>query len=147
MGKYDDIIDLPHHVSVRHSQMPVSDRAAQFSSFKALTGLEDELTETARITDSRIELSEQELSVLNERFMRIMQDEHPAVKVTVFVPDPLKDGGRYETVSGTVKRIDETERLLIFTDKTSVRIDNIVDIEMISDIEKETLRSRGQGGN
>lgn len=129
MGKYDDIMELPHHVSARHPRMSVTDRAAQFSSFKALTGLEGELSETARVTDRRLELSEQELSVLNEKLMRIMQKEYPAVKVTVFVPDPFKEGGRYETVSGTVKRIDEAERRLVFTDESSVKTDDITDID------------------
>ena len=129
MGKYDDIIDLPHHVSVRHPQMSMIDRAAQFSAFKALTGLEDDLAETARVTDSRIELSEQELSILNEKFTRICQKENPMVKVTYFVPDLFKEGGRYETITGTVKRIDPYERLLIFTDKKTVKIGNIMDIE------------------
>lgn len=129
MGKYDDIIDLPHHVSLRHPQMSMIDRAAQFSAFKALTGLEDELSETARVTDSRIELSEEELERLNEKFMRICQKERPNVKVTYFVPDLLKDGGRYETITGTVKLVDPYERLLIFTDKKTVKIGNIMDIE------------------
>ena len=129
MGKYDDIIDLPHHVSGRHPQMSMTDRAAQFSAFKALTGLEDDLAETARVTDRRIELSEEELSILNEKFTRICQKEHPAVKVTYFVPDLFKEGGRYEIITGTVKRIDPYERLLIFTDKKTVKIGNIMDIE------------------
>ena len=109
--------------------MSMADRAAQFSAFKALTGLEDELSETARVTDSRIELSEQELSMLNKKFLQICRKEHPAVKVTYFVPDLLKDGGRYETITGTVKRVDPYERLIVFTDKRTVKIDNILDIE------------------
>lgn len=129
MGKYDDIIDLPHHVSVRHPQMPMIDRAAQFSAFKALTGLEDELSETARVTDRKVELSEQELAILNEKFTRICQKEHPNVKVTCFIPDLLKDGGRYEIITGTVKRVDPFEKLLVFTDKRTVKINSIMDIE------------------
>ena len=129
MGKYDDIIDLPHHVSVRHPQMSMIDRAAQFSAFKARTGLEDDLAETARVTDSRIELSEQELAILNEKFTQICRKEHPDVKVTYFVPDFYKDGGRYETITGTVKRVDLYEKLLIFTDRTAVKINDITDIE------------------
>ena len=129
MGKYDDIIDLPHHVSGRHPQMSMTDRAAQFSAFKALTGLEDDLAETARVTDRRIELSEEELAGLNEKFTRICQKEHPTVKVTYFVPDLLKDGGRYETITGTVKRVDPYEKLLVFTDRTAVKITDITEIE------------------
>ena len=129
MGKYDDIIDLPHHVSVRHPQMSMIDRAAQFSAFKALTGLEDDLAETARVTDRKIELSEQELAILNEKFTRICRKEHPDVKVTYFVPDLYKDGGRYETITGTVKRVDLYEKLLLFTDRTAVKINDITDIE------------------
>ena len=129
MGKYDDIIDLPHHVSVRHPQMSMIDRAAQFSAFKALSGYEDTIEETARVTDRRIELSEQELSILNEKFMQIFRKEHPMVKVTYFVPDLFKDGGRYETITGTVKRVDPYEKLLIFTDRTTVKITDITEID------------------
>ena len=136
MGKYDDIIEMPHHVSKDHKQMPIKDRAAQFASFKALTGFEDELTETARLTDKKIELSEQALTALNEKVSSIMQCDHPTVTVRYFVPDASKDGGKYETYTGTVKRMDEQNRLLVFTDKQTIRISDILDMDIYSQNEK-----------
>lgn len=129
MGKYDDIIGLPHHVSTDHPRMPRADRAAQFSAFKALTGFEDDIAEAARVTDVRAEQTDQELSALNGKFTDIMREEHPCVKVRFFVPDALKDGGRYETFTGTVKRIDMLERIIFFADRTSIKLDDVVDIE------------------
>ena len=47
-SKYDDIINLPHHVSATRPRMPVGDRAAQFSPFAALTGYDAAIKDTAR---------------------------------------------------------------------------------------------------
>ena len=129
--RYDDMIDLPHHVSAKRPQMSRQDRAAQFSAFKALTGYEDAVTEAARLTDERIELDDASLSVLNAK-IQILQDEIktcPEISVTYFVPDKKKAGGEYVIVTGSVKRIDEIERTILFTDKRTIRIDDIIDME------------------
>ena len=128
--KYDDIIDLPHHVSATRPRMSMIDRAAQFSPFAALTGYDAAIKETGRLTDRRIELSEDERIVL-DRKQQILLDyigDRPEVSITYFVPDERKDGGAYVTVTGRVKRMDEIERLLILVDGTKIPLDEIQDL-------------------
>ena len=114
---YADIIDLPHHRSPTRRPMPLRDRAAQFAPFAALTGYEDMVAEAARLTQTRRELFEEEQAELNRTLgllqHRIAQGDAPRVRIRKFVPDERKAGGREETVSGRVKRVDYTRRLLI----------------------------------
>ena len=130
-GRYDDIIDLPHHISPTRPHMSMSDRAAQFSPFAALTGYDGVIRESGRLTKERAELSEEELEILGRKQQYLMSiiEERPEITVTYFVPDSLKEGGEYMTCSGRLKRIDEYERKLIFTDGTKVNIDDVVEIE------------------
>lgn len=129
-ARYDDIINLPHHVSLTHKHMPVKDRAAQFSPFAALTGYEDAVKETSRLTECRHELDESELNELSSRLNLILShaDEHPAVSVTYFIADSRKSGGGYKTVTGNLKKADEHEHILVLTDGTSIPFDDITDI-------------------
>ena len=130
-GKYDDIIDLPHHVSKKHPPMPMEDRAAQFSPFAALTGYGDAVKETARLTDKKLEMDEEKLTKLNTEFA-ILKDSlllEPEVTVTYFVPDERKSGGRYVDINGKAKRIDEFDRLLILDDGRRIPLDDIISIE------------------
>ena len=114
---YADIIDHPHWESPKHPPMSLYDRAAQFSPFAALTGYEDMIGEEARLVDNRIELSEEELEELNRTLGRINEaieaGEKPMLTITFFVPDPLKAGGIYETVTEKVRRIDPVEQKII----------------------------------
>ncbi|MGN0107178.1 MAG: hypothetical protein ACI4A5_05735 [Hominilimicola sp.] len=106
-GKYDDIINLPHHVSKTHKHMPIADRAAQFSAFAALNGYDEAVDETARITENRIELDESQKTVLNEK-LNIIADNlysRPTVCITYFKPDEKKNGGAYQTVTDSVKKL------------------------------------------
>ena len=121
-GRYDDIIDLPHPVSQHHPQMPLADRAAQFSPFAALTGLDAALQETARLTDQRITLDEYEQAELDKTLQALREaaPQHPAVQITYFQPDARKAGGQYVTSVGHVKRIAEYEQQLILTEGTSI---------------------------
>ena len=137
--KYDDIINLPHHVSTKRPQMPMSDRAAQFSPFAALTGYDAAIKETARLTDRKIELDEDAKVVLDMKQAYLMEiiEEHPEVTITHFVPDKNKDGGSYITVTKFIKRIDEHNRLIYLTDNSDISMDNIIDIQ--SDILPELL--------
>ncbi len=130
-NKYDDIINLPHHVSPSHPKMPISDRAAQFSPFAALTGYEAAVEETARLTEKKAELSEDMKTVLNEKIQIILDrlDECPEVIITHFVPDKRKDGGAYLRVAGVVKAVDAYERRILMADKTSIPIDQIREID------------------
>ena len=132
MTRYDDIINLPHHVSTTHAPMPVADRAAQFSPFAALTGYEDAIDETARLTQDWIELDENEKERLNEKFQQIREQlpTHPQVIFTYFEPDQKKQGGAYLTVEGRVKKIDEYRGVFILEDGREVLIESIVDVEI-----------------
>lgn len=127
---YDDIINLPHHVSKKHPQMSLSNRAAQFSPFAALTGHEDAINETARLTESFIELDENKKEQLDEQLQLIREnlEQKPECEITYFRPDEIKDGGAYVTVYGRVKKIDEYGRRIIFTDGTVLPIEHIFSI-------------------
>ena len=129
---YDDIINLPHHVSVRHPQMSALDRAAQFSPFAALTGHEDAITETARLTRERIEQDENSREILDRRLQMVIERirETPEITVTYFQQDARKQGGEYLTVSGRVKKVDEYERRICLEYGAVLRIEEIVDIEV-----------------
>lgn len=141
--RYDDMLDMPHHVSTVHPQMSRHDRAAQFSAFRALTGYEDAVKEAARLTGERIELDDETLLLLNAK-MQILQDEiksRPEISVTYFVPDTKKAGGEYVNVTGNVKRVDDVERTIIMLDGKEIPIDDIIGIEgeIFSMIERSYL--------
>ena len=129
--QYNDIIDLPHHVSATRPRMSMIDRAAQFSPFAALTGYDAAIKETGRLTDERIELSEESRAALYRKQQLLLDNlaDRPEVSVTYFVPDERKSGGAYVTVTGQVKRVDEFERLLILTDGTKIPLNEIWDME------------------
>lgn len=129
--QYDDIIDLPHHVSATRAHMSLHDRAAQFLPFAALTGYDDAIKETGRLTTERISLSESEIESLNERLHILSeeQDSHPKISVTYFVPDEKKAGGAYETVEGAVKRIDEYRRVLVLTDGHQIEMEDMIELD------------------
>ncbi len=128
---YNDILDLPHHVSRNHLQMSLRDRAAQFSPFAALTSYGEAIDETARWTEERREMDEQELARLNRRLMEIATrlDEDPQVSITYFVPDVRKSGGEYRTVSGAVKSISAISRTITLVDGWTVSLDEIAALE------------------
>ena len=130
-GGYEDIINLPHHVSSKRPQMPMLDRAAQFSPFAALTGYDDAIHETGRLTDQKINLSEEEKEALDRKQQILMErlGDHPALIVTYFVPDERKAGGSYTSHTGSLKRIDYYERVFVLTDGTKIPLDEIADIE------------------
>ncbi len=131
MGQYDDIIHLPHHVSSRHPRMSMIDRAAQFSPFAALTGYDAAIKETGRLTDQKLELGEEARAILDQK-QSVLHDhihEQPLIRVTYFVPDQLKDGGSYTTITAHLKKIDEYNRCFIMTDGSRISLDEISEIE------------------
>ena len=130
-GAYDDIIHLPHHISATRPHMPVRDRAAQFMPFRALTGYEDAVQEAARLTDEKPVLSDDEKALLNSRLQPLADGSMTGQEITLtwFRPDERKSGGAYVTASGTVKRIDHGERLVILTDGRRIPIDDILEIQ------------------
>lgn len=128
MGAYDDIINLPHPTSAKHPRMSMADRAAQFSPFAALAGHGAAVQETARLTDRKIELTEDEKAVLNEK-LRLLAGTGGEAVFTYFLPDERKSGGAYATVSGGLKKIDPLKHRIILTDGTVIPIEDILDIE------------------
>lgn len=128
--KYDDIIDMPHHVSSTHPHMSDMDRAAQFSPFAALTGYDDAVKETARLTEQRIELDEYEKEKIDSQlqYIKNILPESPEIVITHFEKDALKDGGSYVMSDGHVKKIDEYENIIIMDDSEKISIDDIVKI-------------------
>lgn len=129
-GKYDDIIDLLHPTSENHPRMPIADRAAQFSPFAALTGYEAAVRETARLTDERIELNEDELAALDEKLRMVLawDGEPPLVAITYFRADDRKSGGSYITAQGYIRKLDEFRRTVLMEDGCVIPIDDIVEI-------------------
>ena len=132
-GKYDDIINLHHRVSTKRPQMTRSARAAQFAPFAALVGLDDEMEETARLTDTKPELEEAEKEKINRILLEIRDNpqKETAVELTFFRPDGRKDGGAIITVPCTVRRIDEIGRSLILSDRSEIEFENILSIKAI----------------
>ena len=128
---YEDIINLPHHISSKRPQMSMLDRAAQFSPFAALTGYDDAIHETGRLTDEKIDLSEEEKEALDRKQQILMErlGDHPSLTVTYFVPDAKKSGGAYVTKNGNLKKIDGFERWMMLTDGTKIPLDDVADIE------------------
>lgn len=133
MGKYDDIIHLPHPTSERHPRMSRQDRAAQFSPFAALTGLGAALQESARLTERRLIPDEYEQAELDKKLQYLRENlpRKPAVVITHFVPDDRKEGGSYRRTEGRVRKLLEFERQLVLTDGTTLAIEDILELELL----------------
>lgn len=132
-GKYDDIIHLPHHVSKSRPRMSMQDRAAQFMPFAALTGHDAAIKETARITEDRLDLTDDAIAEL-DRKLQIVRDSAgsgQAVRITYFLPDSKKDGGKYVEKVGVLRRVDDTVGVLIFEDGSELAITDVADAELL----------------
>ena len=139
--KYGDIIHLPHHVSSVHPHMPVSDRAAQFAPFAALTGYGDVIKETARLTDEEPDLSEDEKQELNYKVQLAcaLPGEKPEIVLTYFVQDDKKSGGACHTARGKIRRIDPDAGQIILEDGLGIPVDCVVDIEFTGQLSQSAL--------
>ena len=128
--RYDDIIHLPHHRSVRRPHMTLHDRAAQFAPFAALTGHEEAIEETARLTDSEIVLDETAIAAINAKLYEISQrlSEKPVVSITYFCLDTHKEGGAYLTDVGFIRKIDKEEKVLFMDSGIRIPMDRIVEL-------------------
>lgn len=126
---YADIINLPHHEPTTQPRMPQQNRAASFSPFAALTGHDALISEAGRLTEAEAELSESAMEEINARLQLAVGtgENQPEVTVTYFVPDEKKEGGAISMHTGRIKRVDELERIIIFTDGTKIPIDKIYD--------------------
>lgn len=129
--KYEDMLYLEPPVSKIHRKMSISERAAQFMPFAALTGYEDLIRESSRITQRRIELSETEIEELKNKleFLHVHEKEKPLIKVMYFLQDLKKNGGSYQTVEKQLHRIDDIEKKVIFKDRTTIQFDDIILVE------------------
>lgn len=141
MGAYDDMIDLPRPTSTKHPRMPMSDRAAQFSPFAALVGHGAAIEETARLTDRKVELAEDEKAVLNEK-LRLLLETDGEGTFTWFLPDRKKEGGAYIDTVGRIKRVDPLAGRIVLMDGTVIPVEDVLRIE-ITAISEESLRTGG----
>ena len=128
---YEDIINLPRPVSKKHPQPPLSERAARFAPFAAITGYEEMVLEEARITEEKIELDECALILLDKKLNIIQKhlSQSPEITVTYFVPDKKKTGGAYHTITGIVKRIDPYQKILILQNDEKIQIEDIYNLK------------------
>ena len=128
---YDDIINLPRHISKTHPHMSLADRAAQFSPFAALTGYEDAIKEAGRIVDEKIELSEEEKEEINRQLNYLNEHKKDNIQITItyFLKDTKKNGGSYRQITSNLKRLDEIEKTILLADNTILRIDDIRKIQ------------------
>ena len=140
---YADILTLPHHKASNRPQMSMHDRSAQFSPFAALTGFDDVIAETGRRTDQKIELSESQMTLLNQKLNLIddaVQDGyHPMVKVVYFVPDAKKDGGSYQEYTGKMRQVDSAERKLVFLADNNRSAGKEISIEDVLEIHDDLV--------
>ena len=128
--KYADIIDLPHHESKNFPRMSMYERAAQFSAFDAVTGHSDAIKEQARQVDAMVEITEEDQRNLNIKMAEIYDkiDQRPKITIKYFVADKRKNGGKYLTFSGQLKRISEVDKALEFTNGFKIKLEQIYDI-------------------
>ncbi len=129
--KYDDIINLEHHVSTKHSRMSLENRSAQFAPFSALTGYEEAVKEEARVTESRIDIDEEAKIEVNEKLNYIMKhlDKNIIVSVTYFEKDKKKQGGSYKTIKGIIKKIDDSRKTIEMQTGEIIKIEELKNIE------------------
>lgn len=131
MGKYDDIINLPHYESPRRQRMPKENRAAQFAPFAALAGHEDAVCEMARLTEPRIELSD-EMKMNIDRELKEALALGKQLEITYFIADSTKKGGRFETVKGVISKYEEYERVLILDTGSRIPVEDIVEVSPLN---------------
>lgn len=128
-NQYDDIINLPHHVSSTRPHMAVADRAAQFAPFAALTGHDAAIKETARLTDKKLQLDENTKAATDEKLRYLLEQDEAEAIFTYFVPDKNKSGGSYVSHAGVVKKVDTIEQIITLTDGISFQIDDLYRID------------------
>lgn len=133
MSSYDDIIDIPRWNPKSHPRMSEYDRAAQFAPFAALTGYDAMVSETARLTDPRGELDEEQLLALDETLSIIMEriSEHPGVCITWFRKDARKKGGAYVRTEGAVRDVELANRIIVLREGLRISLDDIASISII----------------
>jgi len=136
-NNYEDIINLPYNGSKRHNKMSLYDRSAQFAPFSALTGYDEQVKETGRLTDKKIEIDDGLRSLLNSKLNLISDNikSKPLITFTYFIKDKKKDGGKYITTTGNVRKVDDIESTVTLTDGTIINLYDVIDItgELLKD--------------
>ena len=132
MSKYDDIINLPHYELKYHKRMSMESRSAQFAPFAALTGYNEGIIETGRLTTKEKILTEEEKNILDRKLNIILNhlDEKPIVKIKYFVKDIFKSGGEYKEYTGVIKKINKENLYVILDNNLKLKINDIIDIEL-----------------
>jgi hypothetical protein len=131
MNNYDDIINIKNYKSKKRPQMSIYNRSAQFSPFAALTGYEESIDEASRITLNKSTISQDDKKILDIKF-NILNDnlnEKPLVNIIYFIDDLKKQGGKYISKEGYIKKFDYNEKIVVFDDNTKIKISNIIDIQ------------------
>ena len=130
---YQDIINLPHHQSATRAHMSLHDRAAQFAPFAALRGYDEEISETARLTDTQLTLNDEQIAAINRQLNLMIENikSTPKAKITYFIPDERKEGGEYKTVEANIRRIDEVQKQIILASGECIEIASLYSIEML----------------
>jgi hypothetical protein len=128
MKNYDDIINLPHHISNHHTQMSISDRAAQFAPFAALTGYAEAINEAGRLVDKKKELTEEEKINISNTINYLINNINDDIEVSIiyFVKDQNKDGGEYKSIKGIVKRYEQIDNTIILKSKFKISLEDIL---------------------
>ncbi len=137
MNPYEDIMHLPHPISQKHPQMSMHARAAQFGSFAALHGHEEAIAETGRLTDQKIELDGDEREKLDQKLLQLCElleeEENADIRLTHFIPDEKKTGGRYQTERVTVRKVDFDTKSFLLTENRSILVCNIYDFIILKE--------------
>ena len=131
MNDYQDIINYNYTGPKNHTRMPREHRAGQFASFRALSGYEDELQEVRKVVDTKIILENDKIEEINNTLIKLQNDLDKEVKITYFVKDIKKFGGFYKTITSSIKKIDNYNGIIILNNNIKIKIDNILDIEII----------------
>lgn len=133
MGKYDDIINLEHHVSKNHKPMSIYDRSAQFAPFAALVGYDESINEAGRVVDKKIELGADKIDEISQTLSLLMsrKDEINSISITYFQKDKTKNGGKYLSIVSQVKKIDTNSKIIVLENNTKISFCDIIDIALI----------------
>lgn len=129
-GKYDDIINMEHHISEKHPQMSLENRSSQFAPFSALTGYDDEVEEVCRYTEEQKYIDEEKKEEINNKLQIIKQQKDKKVMIQYFEKDSKKEGGKYIKTEGKIKKIDDYQKAIYMDNNQKILLDNIININI-----------------
>ena len=127
MSKYDDIIDMPHHISKTRKRMSLEDRSAIFAPFQALEGFGADIYEAERITSKKMIIDENKQEILNQKILYLFNNKLEGT-FTYFLKDKKKDGGSYKKITSHIKKIDYINQELVLS-FMKIKLNDLIDIE------------------